>query len=90
LWGPVRRCRSSSAFQSDFDEILKVKPGITDYASIQYRNEESVLAQYSDHEEGYIKEVLPAKIRLYKQYIKEKSLLVDIAIIFKTLCAIVR
>ena len=77
-------------FRSDYDEILKVRPGITDYASIRYRDEESVLAKYNDPEEGYIKEVLPAKIRLARQYIKERSISVDIAIILKTLYTIVR
>jgi len=77
-------------FRSDYKEILTIKPGITDYASIQYRDEESVLARYNNPEEGYIKEVLPAKIRLAKQYIREKSISVDIAIILKTLYTIVR
>lgn len=76
-------------FRSDFDDILKVKPGITDYASIQYRNEEAVLAQYPDYEEAYIKEILPAKIKLYKRYIRERSFLVDMEIIINTIRAIV-
>lgn len=77
-------------FQKDYDEVLKVKPGITDYAAILYRDEESVLARYADPEAGYISEVLPEKIQLYKKYIRERSFYIDFSIILKTLYAIVK
>ncbi len=62
-------------FRNDYEEVLSVKPGITDYASIEFRNEEEVLSSYLDAEEGYIKEVLPRKIELYRKYLKKKSYL---------------
>jgi lipopolysaccharide/colanic/teichoic acid biosynthesis glycosyltransferase len=71
-------------FKEDYKHILSVRPGITDYASIEYRDEESVLAGYEDIRSGYIKEVLPAKIILYKKYIEELSLLTDLKLIFLT------
>jgi hypothetical protein len=48
------------------------------------------LARYTNPEEGYLKEVLPAKIRLAKQYIRERSIPVDIAVILRTLYTIVK
>jgi len=75
-------------YREEYREILQVKPGITDYAAIEYRNEEEVLKQYKDPEEGYIKEVLPAKIDLYRKYISEISFFTDIKLIFQTLLRI--
>jgi lipopolysaccharide/colanic/teichoic acid biosynthesis glycosyltransferase len=76
-------------YENDYKEILKVKPGITDYATIKFRNEEEILSKYDDTESAYIKYVLPEKIKLYKTYIKEISLLTDLKIIFWTLWRIV-
>lgn len=73
------------AFRKDYEEILAVKPGITDYAAIEFSDEESVLGNYPDPEEGYMKEVLPAKIGLYRKYLREQSLLNDMRLILKTL-----
>ncbi len=76
-------------FEKDYQEILKIKPGITDYASIFFRDEESVLKQYDNPEEGYLREVLPQKIRFYKKYLKEISILTDLKLIFMTLGKII-
>jgi lipopolysaccharide/colanic/teichoic acid biosynthesis glycosyltransferase len=65
-----------------------VRPGITDCASIDFRNEEKVLANCSDTEEGYIKETLSAKIALYKKYISEKRFFTDMKPIILTLMRI--
>jgi len=75
-------------FREDYIEILKIKPGITDYATIEFRDEEDVLKKYANPEEGYIKEILPRKIELYKRYISETSFSTDIKLIFKTLLRI--
>ena len=75
-------------FKEDYIEILKIKPGITDYATIEFRDEEDVLKKYANPEEGYIKEILPRKIELYKRYISETSFSTDIKLIFKTLLRI--
>jgi len=77
-------------FKDDYKYILKVKPGITDYAAIEFRDEECVLKKFKDPEDGYIKKVLPLKINLYKRYIKERSLFTDMKLIFLTLWKIVR
>jgi len=76
------------SFKDDFKEILKIRPGITDYATLRFRNEEEILKEYDDIEEGYIKEVLPEKIRLYMQYINDMSFLTDIKLILYTLIRI--
>ncbi len=65
-------------------EILKVKPGITDFASIEYSNENEILAQSNDPEKIYIEEVMPAKLKLNKKYIDTMSLKTDIKLIWMT------
>ncbi len=76
-------------FKHEYEEILKVKPGITDYAAIEFRDEEEILKKYEDPEEGYVKEVLPSKITLYKKYIREKCFWTDMKLIILTLLGIV-
>jgi len=65
--------------------VLSVKPGITDYASIEYVNENEVLAKANDPESTYISEIMPHKLQLNLQYIREKSFATDLKIIFRTL-----
>jgi lipopolysaccharide/colanic/teichoic acid biosynthesis glycosyltransferase len=77
-------------FRDDYSEILQVRPGITDDASIEYRSEESVLAQSQDPERAYVEEVLPSKIRLYLDYVRRPSLGRDTAILLRTLMKVVR
>jgi lipopolysaccharide/colanic/teichoic acid biosynthesis glycosyltransferase len=72
-------------YHDDYEEILTVRPGITDEASVQYRNEESVLAEAEDPQETYVKEVLPKKIALAKQYLRQRNLIHDIQIVLRTL-----
>ena len=72
-------------FSDDFREVLKVRPGITDFAALEYSDEEEILKKYADPEEGYIREILPAKIKLYKKYLRERGLLTDIKLIVLTL-----
>jgi lipopolysaccharide/colanic/teichoic acid biosynthesis glycosyltransferase len=77
-------------FRDAYKEILKIKPGITDFATIEFSDEERVLKKYSNPEEGYVKEILPRKIELYKKYIKQMSFLTDIKLILLTLWKIVK
>ena len=72
-------------FRADYEEVLSLKPGITDFATIEFRDEESVLQGYSDPEAGYVQEVLPRKIALYKKYIREQGTWTDIKLILLTL-----
>lgn len=75
-------------FPEEWKEILKVKPGITDPASILFRNEEELLSKSDDPEEFYRENVLPKKIEIYKQYIKNKSTMGDLKILILTIMAI--
>ncbi|MCX8084290.1 MAG: sugar transferase [Calditerrivibrio sp.] len=75
-------------FIDEYKAILSIKPGITDYATLQYRNEEEIMAKYDDVEKGYIEEVLPKKIELYRVYIDDFSFITDLKIVFKTISRI--
>ena len=76
-------------YNSEQKKVLTVRPGITDYASIEYSNENELLARSENPEKTYIEEIMPAKLELNLKYIKEASLLTDIKIIFKTFAKIV-
>ncbi len=69
--------------------VLSVKPGITDYASIEYSNENEVLGKVNNPDELYITEIMPAKLALNVKYIDEKNTFKDISIILRTLFKIV-
>jgi lipopolysaccharide/colanic/teichoic acid biosynthesis glycosyltransferase len=71
-------------------DVLSVKPGITDNASIEFRDENELLAGSKDPEAVYINEVLPKKIALYRKYVRERSFFGDVAIIFKTIFLIIK
>ena len=66
-------------------KVLSVRPGITDYASIEYRNENDILAKSDNPEQTYIDEVMPAKLKLNLRYISEMSFKTDLKIIFGTI-----
>ena len=72
-------------FRKDYEEILKVRPGITDLASLKYRDEAAILSKACDPENEYRLKVLPEKIRLAKEYIPKSSLLFDLQLILRTL-----
>ncbi len=76
--------RYVNLYNSEQKSILDVKPGITDFASIMYFNENEILANSVNPEQTYINEIMPIKLELNKQYINEMSLLTDLKIIFKT------
>jgi lipopolysaccharide/colanic/teichoic acid biosynthesis glycosyltransferase len=69
-------------------EILCLKPGITDYASIHFRHESELLATQEDPEAFYIREIMPVKIHLNKQYAFKRELRVYFVIIFNTLLSV--
>jgi lipopolysaccharide/colanic/teichoic acid biosynthesis glycosyltransferase len=72
-------------FRKDYEEILKMRPGITDLASLKYSDEAAFLGQSENPEEEYVRRVLPDKIQLAKVYMNQSSLLFDLIVIFKTL-----
>jgi len=71
-------------FRDDYLELLKVRPGITDIASLKYRHESELLGASSDPEATYVNEVLPDKIALGKEYLQRQSLGLDLQLIVKT------
>lgn len=70
-------------------KVLTVKPGITDNASIAYFNENELLAKSSNPEKTYIEEIMPEKLKLNLEYIKDYCLMTDIRIILKTIAKII-
>lgn len=72
-------------YNAEQKKVLSVKPGITDYASIIYFEENELLAKSPNPEETYINKVMPAKLKLNLRYIKDQSLIQDFKIIIRTL-----
>lgn len=68
--------------------VLSIKPGITDFASIEYVRENELLSQSSNPEKTYIEEIMPAKLELNLKYVREQSFLTDMKIILQTIKAI--
>ena len=71
-------------------QVLLVRPGITDYASIAYRNENDLLAGAQNPEAMYIEQIMPDKIELNMKYLREISPLADIRLILKTIVAVIK
>ena len=69
--------------------VHSVKPGITDYASIEFRNEEELLANAEDSETMYRDVILPRKLDLYIKYVENRSLSGDLKIIYRTIKTII-
>ena len=72
-------------YTTEQKEILKVKPGITDYASIAYFDENALLAESENPKQTYIEEIMPAKLALNKKYIADPTLKHDLKIIWLTI-----
>lgn len=71
-------------------QVLLVRPGITDYASIAYRNENDMLSGAENPERMYIDTIMPAKIELNMKYLREISPLADIRLILSTIAAVIK
>jgi lipopolysaccharide/colanic/teichoic acid biosynthesis glycosyltransferase len=69
-------------------QILSVRPGITDPASIAYRHESSELARAADPESYYLATVLPRKVAMYVRYVEQVSLREDLRLLFQTVGAV--
>ena len=72
------------------EQVLSVPPGITDYASIEYKDENAILGRAADPDRAYIEEVMPVKLGYYQRYVAERSLWVDFMLIMKTLKVIIK
>ena len=70
--------------------VLSVAPGITDWASIHYKDENAILGHAADPEQAYIDTILPVKLEYYVRYVQERSFWTDLRIIANTLTAIAR
>lgn len=70
--------------------VLDVRPGITDPASIRYRNENELLAAAEDPEKYYIEVIMQEKLKLYLEYVRDSSFWYDIKLIFQTFLVIVK
>jgi len=70
-------------------KVLDIRPGLTDYASLEYINENELLSESSKPEETYIQEIMPAKLELNLKYMQEQSLLTDLKIMIKTIVKII-
>lgn len=77
-------------FRDDYRTVLSVRPGITDLASVKYRDENELLGGAADPDRVYIEQILPDKIALAKEYIARQSLIYDIGLILQTLLKIVK
>lgn len=83
--GPRPEVKKYTDMYSDEQrQVLNVRPGITDYASLEYIDENELLAGSSDPEAVYIKEIMPAKLALNMKYIREADFLTDLRIIGQT------
>jgi lipopolysaccharide/colanic/teichoic acid biosynthesis glycosyltransferase len=71
-------------------QVLSVAPGITDWASIYYKEENSLLSRSSNPEQAYLDTILPAKLKYNLRYVHERSFWNDVRIIFTTLTLLVR
>jgi len=71
-------------------KVLSVRPGITDYASIKFRNENDLLSESDHPEQLYIDEIMPEKLDLNMKYINDNGIFKDVKIIFATFYTIIK
>lgn len=91
LVGPRPEVPKYVELYDDYQEqILLVQPGITDYASIEFRNESEILGESENPESKYINDIMPYKIELNIKYIKNISLYEDLKLITRTIKAIAK
>ena len=72
-------------YNEEQKKVLEVKPGITDLASIRYRDENDLLGEAENPDDFYINTIMPDKLALNLQYINKNNVFFDIYIIFKTI-----
>lgn len=91
LVGPRPEVRKYVDLYSDEQrKVLSVRPGITDFASLEFINENDLLAKSNNPEQTYINEIMPAKLALNAKYIEQKGILTDFKIILNTIFKIVK
>lgn len=88
--GPRPQVRWAVELYDDKEmELLSVRPGITDYASIRFKNEPEILKGCADPDKAYLEIIAPEKIRLGLEYVRNRSLWADVCIIFATFKALI-
>lgn len=90
--GPRPEVPKYVSYYSEDDRkiIFSVRPGITDWASIKFRDENDILAKSADPHAVYVEEILPIKIGYYRDYVNNKSFFGDIKIIIETIRVVVK
>lgn len=76
-------------FRDDYRFVLRVRPGLSDLASVKYRHEEEILSVHPDPDSYYKKAILPDKLRLAKTYVETMSVQADLRIIGETLKTVI-
>lgn len=74
----------TAVYPERWARVLSVRPGLTDQASIEFRDEEAILAAASDPESTYRDQILPRKLDLAERYVRERSLALDLSILVRT------
>jgi len=77
-------------YSDEQKKVLSVRPGLTDFASIQFRNENELLEGKPDPIDFYIREIMPVKLEMNLKYIRNQSLVTDLQILLKTILHIVK
>jgi len=75
-------------FKDDYAYVLSVRPGLTDPASVKYRDEAALLAGAENPEQEYVDRILPDKIALARDYIARSGFVSDLAIVLRTILSI--
>jgi lipopolysaccharide/colanic/teichoic acid biosynthesis glycosyltransferase len=74
-----------AVYPERWKKVLSVTPGMTDYASIEFKNEEDLLAKSAEPEKAYRESVLPQKLEAYEKYVDNRSFFGDIRLILETI-----
>ncbi len=82
--------RYVDAYPDEYAQILRVRPGMTDPASLEFHNEQELLAEVGSPEEYYLETLLPKKLALSMSYVEEQSFVGDVRLILQTIAAIAR
>ncbi len=75
-------------YPPELKKILEYKPGLTDPGTLEFRNEEKILARYPDPQKAYLEHVLPNKLGMSLRYQEQRSFLGDLALIFRTMFSV--
>jgi len=75
--------------EEDREKIHSIRPGITDYATLYYHDEQAVLARAKDPEKAYVLDIVPHKVELYLKYVEDRNFALDVRLIVATLARLI-